>query len=166
MKHAFFSDTFIVWVEHDDFTQASLDEFTEKVNITFCKALKRRIPLRGVVSRGKAIMDAANKLYLGMPLVEAARNESVQEWLGISFGNTCKGSWFFNMRQTSIPYNAHIKVGREDEISGLVLDWPKWWREHEANSAIEIIEAMNANPAYSRYYDNTIEFVRYSEHNS
>ena len=163
LKHAFFSDTFILWVEYDNFTQATLDGFAERVNIIFCEALKRKIPIRGLVTRGKAIMDEENKLYLGLPIVEAARTESVQEWLGISLGNSCKGSVFLNIQDTTIPYDAHIKEGKENTVSELVLDWPKWWREHESISALQIIDEMNTDPKYSKYYDNTKRFVLYSE---
>lgn len=163
LKHAFFSDTFILWVEYDGFTQATLDGFTEKANIIFCEALKRKIPLRGIISRGQAIMDEENKIFVGLPIVEAAKTEPVQEWLGISLGNSCKGSVFLNMRDTCIPYDAHIKEGRKNAISGLVLDWPKWWREHESDSALSIIEDMNSESKYTKYYDNAKDFFRYSE---
>ena len=114
MKHAFFSDTFILWVEDDSFFEPRFGGFYEWCIRIFIEATKRGIPLRGAISRGQAIMDDENKIYLGEPLVEAAKLESMQSWLGITLGLSCR------MVQPSevfclLPYHKHLK----QEVSGI-----------------------------------------------
>ena len=162
LNHAFFSDTFMLWVEHDDFTQATLGGFLEKCSIIFCEALKRKIPLRGIVSRGTAIMDEENKIYLGTPIVEAARAEPTQEWLGVTLAKSCEEFHLSDIRYI-LPYDKHIKEGQDMWVSKLALDWPRWWREQEIEKAQLIINSMDTEPQCHKYYENTNKFITYSE---
>ena len=52
LRHAFFSDTFLLWIEIDSFFKPLIGGFLEKCSIVFCEALKRGIPLRGTISVG------------------------------------------------------------------------------------------------------------------
>lgn len=74
--------------EIDSFLQPTMAGFLEKCCIIFCEALKRGIPLRGVVSCGMAIMDEESHIFLGRPLSEAAKAEAHQNWLGVRIGRT------------------------------------------------------------------------------
>ena len=163
LKHAFFSDTFIMWVEYDDFTDARMGGFLEKCSSIMCEAIKRRIPLRGVVSRGMAIMDDENQIFLGAPIAEAAKAESAQKWLGVTLAKSCAKFHSCDIA-TILPYTKHIKESNMALLSNLVLDWPRWWREHEKQDVNSLIDAMNVATGYSEYYDNTKAFVSYSSH--
>lgn len=169
MKHAFFSDTFIVWVEYKPVFMMSLAGFYEKCMRIFTEAIKRGIPLRGAISRGDAIMDDDNKLYLGKPLVEAARAESCQNWLGIALTASLQES-SLSEAWSLLPYDDHIKTDKakqyqEPLFTSAVLDWPKLWRNTEKDEVGPYIEKMNINEKFSSYYENTIKFVRYSAEN-
>ena len=63
LKNAFFSDTFIMWIEIDGPFNELLGGFFEKCSIIFCEALKRRIPLRGTISLGNSIMDEEKRFF-------------------------------------------------------------------------------------------------------
>lgn len=170
MKHAFFSDTFIVWVEYEQLFGMSLRGFYEKCMDIFIEAIKRGIPLRGAVSRGTAIMNEEKKLYLGQPIVEAARAEAAQNWLGIALTRSCQEAsvseaWLL------LPYTEHIKEsytkkGKDTVFTNCVLDWPKYWRDTQDGDVIPIIQEMNSNMAFSSYYDNAIKFINYSKENA
>lgn len=169
MKHAFFSDTFIVWVEYDELFGMSLRGFYEKCMDIFIEAIKRGIPLRGAISRGTAIMNEEDKLYLGKPIVEAARAETAQNWLGIGLTSSCQKA-ALSEAWLLLPYDEHIKEtfknnNREPLFTNCVLDWPKYWRKTQSEDVISFIEKMNDVPAFSLYYDNAVKFVNYSKEN-
>lgn len=172
MKHAFFSDTFIVWIEYEKLFGMSLRGFYEKCMEIFIEAIKYGIPLRGAISRGVAIMDEDKKLYLGKPIVEAAEAEIAQNWMGISLTRSCQEAsvseaWLL------LPYTDHIKEAyrtRQENkdvlFTNCVLDWPKYWRQTQDGDVVKLIQKMNINPSFSSYYDNAIKFVAYSEENA
>lgn len=169
MNHAFFSDTFIVWVEYYNLFGMSSHGFFEKCMEIFIEALKHGIPLRGAISRGSAIMDIQNNLYLGKPIVEAARAESAQNWLGIALTRSFQETTV-SEAHLLLPYHDHINekyIEKNKEILFVqaVLDWPKYWRNNENNSPIPYIQAMNTDANFSSYYDNAMKFVNYSLEN-
>ena len=169
LKHAFFSDTFIIWIELQQSFGMSLRGFYEKCMDVFIEALKQGIALRGAVSRGTAIMDEEKKIYLGKPIVEAARAESAQNWMGIALTKSCQESTV-SEAYLMLPYDKHIKQqsvgnGQEPLFTACVLDWPKHWRNTNEGNIIPLIQKMNADIRFSSYYDNAIDFVKYSEEN-
>ncbi len=170
MQHAFFSDTFIIWIEYEPIWGMSLRGFYEKCMDIFIEATKRGIPLRGAISRGLAIMDTERNIYLGKPIVEAARAEAAQNWLGIALTKSCKEA---NVSEAwlLLPYEKHIKENINTDVENIlftncVLDWPKHWRKTQKTDIIKQIDKMNHSKKFSSYYENTIEFVKYSEKNN
>ena len=183
MRHAFFSDTFIIWIEDIDRFGTRLGGFYEVCSEIFIEALKRRIPLRGAITQGSAIMDEEKKIYIGKPIVEAARLEASQNWLGVSLGLSC-GRIYPTEAQYLRYYTKQYKkelldkpIECEMEIEGEVgkaiigwgniassaaLDWPRHWKDTEKGNPIDIISEMNIDPKYSAYYENTIEFIKHS----
>lgn len=169
INHAFFSDTFIVWIECHDLFGMSSRGFFEKCMKIFIEALKYGIPLRGAISRGSAIMDSQNNIYLGKPIVEAAKAEVAQNWLGIGLTSSFQETTV-SETHLLLPYHDHIKekyMEKNKEILFVeaVLDWPKYWRNVEKDSPIPYIQAMNTDGNFSSYYDNAIKFVNYSFEN-
>ena len=169
LKHAFFSDTFIVWIEVIESFGMSLNGFYEKCMDIFIEAIKRGIPLRGAISRGTAIMNEEDKLYLGKPIVEAARAESAQNWVGVGLTASCQQA-SLSEAWLLLPYDGHIKdkiknESKEQLFNSCVLDWPKYWRKTQSDEVIPYIEKMNDDPSFSSYYDNAITFVNYSLEN-
>ena len=171
MHHAFFSDTFILWIEYEPFFEMSLRGFYEKCMDIFTEAIKNGIPLRGAISRGLAIMDCDNNIYLGKPLVEAAKAEHAQNWLGIALTKSCQEATLSEV-WALLPYEEHIKKEKIYDckkalFTNCVLDWPKYWRNtQEDDDIIKYINKMNRIKKYSSYYENTIEFIKYSYKNN
>lgn len=133
----------------------------------FCQAIISGIPLRGCVSTGLAVMDTYKSIYLGSPLVEAARGESEQNSMGIAFGKSFNNSHpVYN--DYFIPYLDHIKDECKDKnhLSPMVLDWARYWRESpdfKEYDLHECINKMNNNHKFSAYYDNAIKFFDFSD---
>lgn len=163
LKNCFFSDTFLIWIEIDPFLQPTMAGFLEKCCIIFCEALKRSIPLRGVISYGSAIMDEENHIFLGKPLAEAAKAEPHQNWLGVGLGRSVSTIHPMDAKYL-IPYCKHFKSPKEDLLSGWVLDWSSWWRENEKDDAAKFVNRMNTDTTFESYYKNCISFIEASRH--
>lgn len=131
----------------------------------FCQAIISGIPLRGCISTGLAIMDQEKSIYLGTPIVEAARGKTAQNAIGIAFGRSFNNSHpVYN--DYFIPYMAHIKEGKERYMSPMMVDWARYWRnspDYKNFSLKECIEKMNTDPSFSSYYDNAIRFFEFSK---
>ena len=133
----------------------------------FCEAVKVGIPLRGCISTGMAIMDKHQSIYLGKPLVEAARGEPAQNAIGVAFGRSFN-NYHPVYNRYFIPYLGHIKDNdkKSEFLSPMMLDWPQFWRGHSKYKDLSIadcISKMNTNPMFSSYYDNAIKFASFSE---
>jgi len=133
----------------------------------FCEAIKAGIPLRGCISTGMATMDKHQSIYFGRPLVEAARGEPAQNAIGVAFGRSFN-NYHPVYNRYFIPYLGHIKEDdpKAEFLSPMMLDWPRFWRDHygpENMSITECINKMNADPTFSSYYDNAIKFANFSE---
>ena len=166
LSHAFFSGTFLLWIEMDSFHKPLIGGFLEKCSIVFCEALKRGIPLRGTISVGTSIMDEENHIYLGKPLAEAAKAEPHQKWLGIAIGKSIVDS-IVQFHPTDmeylLPFCNHLKFESDPLLSNFVLDWFTYWNEYEDTDVQKIIESMNTEIAFDKYYKNTLLYVSASK---
>lgn len=166
LSHAFFSDTFLLWIEMDSFLRPLIGGFLEKCGIVFCEALKRRIPLRGTISVGTSIMDEENHIFLGKPLAEAAKAEPHQRWLGIAIGKLVVDliEQFHPMdMEYLLPFCNHMKYDSDPLLSDFVLDWFTYWNRNEDADVEEIIESMNTEKTFDSYYKNTLLYVMASK---
>ena len=133
----------------------------------FCSALTAGIPLRGCISTGIATMDKFNNIYIGKPLVEAAKGETERKSIGITYGKSfCHYHSIYN--DYHIPYLANIKNGyaASKYLSPMVLDWPRYWRrrsDFNTKSIENCIKQMNYDKQYAEYYENAINFSKFSE---
>lgn len=165
LHHAFFSDTFILWVEYDKLLQPRMGGFYEKCSTVFIEAIKKGIPLRGSIARGTAIMDEENRLFLGKPLAEAAKAEPAQQWLGIGITKSCEDIYPTEARYL-FPFEDHIKEGKESLLSIIVLDWARYFRRKEKDDPILYIDKMNTDDKFSKYYETTKKYVQLSKEHS
>lgn len=166
LSHAFFSDTFLLWIEMDSFLRPLIGGFLEKCGIVFCEALKRGIPLRGTISVGTSIMDEENHIFLGKPLAEAAKAEPHQRWLGIAIGKSVVEliEQFHPMdMEYLLPFCNHMKYDSDPLLSDFVLDWFTYWNKNEDADVKEIIESMNTEKIFDSYYKNTLLYVMASK---
>lgn len=162
MHHAFFSDTFILWVEYNEFLQPRMGGFYEKCCTIFIESIKKGIPLRGSIARGTAIMDENNKLFLGKPLAEAAKAEPAQQWLGIGITKSCENIYPTEARYL-FPFTEHIKEGKEELLSIVVLDWARYFRETEKDDPTPYIDKMNTDDKFSVYYEIAKKYIQLSK---
>jgi len=171
MRYAYFSDTLLFWIAY---RPAFVAPFLERCCGVFCEALRLGIPLRGSVVAGRCVLHKKTSTYLGNPLVEAARLEKAQEWVGVTLGVSARTIQFpFLMSQEPmiILGDPPLKVPPQEEsdkyrklVSGLVLDWPRYWRRMQVDTSSPDIRQQleELRTADLPKYDNAIRFTEHS----
>ena len=161
-EQAYFSDTILLWAPFEPFL---LRAFCEMCCALICKSIQIGLPVRGALSVGRAIMDRSKGAFLGAPLVEAARMEALQRWLGMSFCHSFSQEPFnrsFDARVVML-YSKHLKDEQARATPHLVLDWPRHWRQEGLGDLTAAVQALDTEPAFHEYYSNTLAFVSHSE---
>jgi hypothetical protein len=161
----YFSDTVLLWTRYHFM---GLKWFCRVCNEAFCALLELGMPVRGAITVGEAIMDKARRKYLGYPLVEAARVEKAQLWLGVSFGPSFAVDPFRSAfdSHACLVFTKHRKPGNSQLVPGLVLDWPRHWRDSGRPALWPLLNhGLSRNRKHAEYYRNTLDFVAWSERN-
>jgi hypothetical protein len=161
LEVAYFSDTILLWIPY---SLNYIGPFLSRCMAVFCHALRTGVPLRGSISVGPMVLNKSGNTYLGAPLVEAARLEKVQEWIGVTLGvSVCSNSPHIPINHMLVRiYDAPVTPDGGALLSGLVLDWPRWWRERFEDSASEyVLRLMMAGKEH--YHNNCLAFLKYSE---
>jgi len=106
-------------------------------------------------------------VFLGEPLVEVARTERTQEWIGASFGPSFSKPGFNDgfYLNTVLPYKSHYKDRTSDYATGMTVDWPRRWRESRKSDPRPVLRALDRDPTFSAYYEQTARFIDFSENN-
>ncbi len=137
------------------------DNFLDACNDLMCRGLEVGLPLRGAIAIGDAILEPTQNIFLGQPIVEAARLENGHRMIGTSF---CVSG----MNQTIPPryalqFDRHIKDTHRQIWGGAMLDWPRHWRKSRKTDLHHTIQALDTEPEHSGYYSNTHELIAYSQ---
>jgi hypothetical protein len=145
------------WMHHP----IPCDNFLDVCNDLMCRGLEVGLPLRGAIAIGEAALIPDRNIFLGQPIVEAARIESGQQFIGAGF---CKSA--LNQvvpARYALPFERHIKESHKDKWSGTALDWPRHWRSTRKWELSRVVAALNVDPKFSSYYENTLDFIEYSK---
>jgi hypothetical protein len=126
-----------------------------------CHSLEIGLPLRGALALGEAVLHRERGVYLGQPLIDAARMEHTQRIIGASFTRSFMDQ--IVPQRYLVPFDAHLKDVRDGLFQGNVLDWPRHWRATRKTEVREVIRALNAVPPATAYYDNTLRMVDASD---
>ncbi|SCK19169.1 hypothetical protein [Vogesella sp. LIG4] len=137
------------------------DNFLEVCNDLMCRGLEVGLPLRGAISIGEAVLDSSRSIFLGKPIIEAARLEAGQRLIGTSFCSSMVAQ--FIPQRFKISFDNHIKENYHSLFGGAMLDWPRHWRNTRKSDLREAISKLNTNEKYSEYYKNTLEMISFSE---
>jgi len=164
LGNAYFSDSLLFWT---DYSKMALPSFTQLVSEALCVGIETDLPLRGAIAVGEALLDPSTGVFLGVPLVEVARAERSQQWIGASFGPSFAKSGFndgFHLN-TVLPYKSHYKDPTSEYATGMTVDWPRRWRESRKSDPRSVLRGLDHDPAFSTYYDQTARFIDFSEAN-
>lgn len=162
VQHDSFSDTALMWAIFD---RARFWTFCDLISEFFCIALKNGIPLSGGISVGEAHMDKNKSIYVGRPMAEVNRVEKAQQWIGVSFGPSFMQEPFIHLfrKEHVLKFSEHRKPGKTGDVSTLVLDWPRKWREMYSESPIKKLHSLNRDSSHSKYYELAIKLCEKSE---
>ena len=164
IQSAYFSDTIIFWCKYDTFRMEVLLNCMKEV---ICKSIEIGLPLRGSVGVGQAKLLKEQGIFLGRPIISAARAEATQLSIGITLSKDfekepyCQGF----KADCILQYDKHLKENARDKVIPLVVDFPRHWRLNRKQSLSEAIKALDKKDEYSPYYKNTLNFVSFSEEN-
>ena len=160
--YAYFSDTIILW---HPLVPPFVDDFVTRCSSLICEALTMNIPLRGAITLGDAVLDRECDFFLGAPIIEAARVEKAQNWLGLTFGKTAMWSQFLaQIHGTAIiEYPPPAKEGLKAYVSPIVVDWPRRWRDKYGECPSAKLRELNRDPNYASYWENTVKFAEFSQ---
>jgi len=119
------------------------------------------LPLRRAIAVGEAQLDADTGVFLGWPLVEVARTERAQRWIGASFGPSFSKPGFSEgfYLHTVLPYKSHFKDPASEWATGITVDWPRRWRESRKTDPRPVVRALDRDQAFSDYYSQVARFV-------
>ncbi len=181
---AYASDTFLVWANYtwtelhdrktdelDKLSKDSMhdwlfqpipcDAFLETCNELMCRSLQVGLPLRGALAVGDAILDKERNIFLGQSIIDANLLERGQKFIGAgmcpSFANQTIPKRF------SLAFSQQLKKDATEKASGLVLDWPRHWRNTRSIDLKQVVRSMNADDGFSDYYQNTLASIEQSE---
>lgn len=136
------------------------DPFLDVCSEIMCHAIEIGLPLRGGISTGAAVLERDSNIYLGEPIIDAARIEHKHNFIGVSFHKNYDALAKFE--KYSLAYNKDFKDDPKGLLSGNVLDWPRYWRSTRGSDIARAIERIDNADHYSQYYKNTLRFVQYS----
>lgn len=157
---AYFSDTLLIWAPYHP---VAFQVLTDTILELFCRALMARLPLRGGIAFGDAIMDQQRRIYIGQPIVEAYGIESSQSWCGCSFGPSVSSHPQLFPATYYMPFEQQWKPGRHPTpAKGLALDWPRRWRELFSADDFYSVVAELRRPGFDHYWDLTTQFFEES----
>jgi hypothetical protein len=159
VQHAYFSDTIFMWVPLE---RVFADAFVSHCATFVCEALALDVPVRGVIALGEAVMDRASGTYIGMPIVESASCEKIQEWVGVVFAPSATWSPFLAEVHPNqvIEYDVPAKPNLKPELPPIALDWTRRWEEMHGYPAFKKIEEMIAREPHEKL-TNTLRFARF-----
>lgn len=151
----------IVYEHHDIYLT-----FLQTCMEFFCQSIVSGIPLRGCIATGPAMMNKEKSIFFGTSLVEAAHGEGARDSMGICFGKSFN-NYHPIYNDFFIPYYDNIKTDSKSTfISPMMLDWAKYWRNSDTFNQydfLDCINKMNTNTEFAKYYDNAINFFKFSE---
>lgn len=161
VRHAHFSDTIFLWVP---LVQHFIAPFMARCADMVCEALKLGLPLRGALAVGPAVMHSRTGTFVGAPVVEAARLEQSQHWLGVSLGASMLAADVSREFDPNLvlPYAVPFKKGRVRVFADLALDWPSRFRTRYGADPIDAVRAVDKSALHHIYYNNAVKFAEYS----
>jgi hypothetical protein len=121
------------------------------------------------MASGPAVMDTNRGIFLGEPIVDAARAESSQNCAGIGIARSWSKyySGALGRAEGLLEYADHIKKGRESVLVPIVLDWPRMWRDDERYQDLDLNTIFDtlSRPGYESYWQRTRDLVAFSAAN-
>lgn len=164
INYTYFSDTILLWTTAYN---THVSPFLARCSDLICEALRIRMPLRGSVCFGEAVLDKSTNTFIGRAIIEANDIEKNQKWIGATLGSAFALSELKEALSETLVvplYCEHFKPAMKLTFPYLTLDWVTRWKEKRYPDLLPILESLKENaPDINKvYYENTINFVHYA----
>lgn len=133
------------------------DDFLNMCCEVVCQCLEIGLPVRGAITMGEAVLHLDRSVFIGAPLVEAARLEKSQKLIGASIASSFAGQII--PPRFLVKMSGHFKNSVPENYSGYVLDWPRHWRKTRGDGLSLVIDAMDNDEIFSLFYENTKKLI-------
>ena len=123
LNRVVFSDTILMW--------APVGETMELLPSVLGQIMARAMgsmPLRAGLAFGDCVIDPANELYVGQPIIDAYHTERAQEWVGGAFHPSCwrrpglRDLLCKGYERSAVKYPVPVKAGAA--ALEYALNWP------------------------------------------
>ncbi len=84
LNRVIFSDTILLWAPDSE----TLEVLPHVLGQIVGSAVGS-MPVRAGLAFGECVIDPANEIYIGQPIIDAYRTEQAQEWMGGAFHASC-----------------------------------------------------------------------------
>ena len=117
-----FSDTVLFWAP----ATGAPDVLPMLLCFLVAKTLAE-MPLRIGIACGSCVIDPVNDIFIGVPIVDAYETESMQEWVGGAYHDSCEQlpgflEWLCN-KGTAVQYPVPVKPSTPRQLR-YALNWP------------------------------------------
>ena len=154
LNRVVFSDTILFW--------APAGQAMELLPHVLARIMGRSLetmPLRAGLAFGQCIIDPANELYIGQPIIDAYHTEQVQEWIGGAFHPSCwnrpglREALCGGRAPSAVEYAIPVKAdGRRGGMSlEHALNWPAQAGPEVSVSALAALEAQAPAAAQAKW---------------
>lgn len=126
LNRVVFSDTILFWAPAGDAI-----ELLPHVVAQIMGQSMSSMPLRAGLAFGECVIDPANELYIGQPIIDAYHTEQAQEWIGGAFHPSCwrhpglRDLLGKGYERSAVKYAVPVKAGRP--AGGVQLEYALNW---------------------------------------
>jgi hypothetical protein len=144
------SDTIMLWA-----TEKKVALLVRAVAHLVAQALGFGAPLRGCIAFGDCILDASRDIMIGYPLVEAARGEQSQDWIGV--GVLAAAAEALKGHQAVVQYAVPMHDGEHAITHALAWHWAE---DSPGDSRVYLARWKKQAPSGARgKYDRALAFI-------
>ncbi len=158
-----FSDTVLFWAP----ATGAMEVIAMNLCLLMSQALKFGLPLRVGLAFGECVIDSANDIYIGKPIVDAYETETRQAWMGGAYHPSCWNLPGFRERlcewRTAIRYDVPVKLANPGEEAGPSPEYALNWTLLADDDAMAILNAQKAAaPAEAKdKWDKALDFYQF-----
>ncbi len=161
LNRVVFSDTILWWAP-----EGETAEVLPHVIGQIMAGAVGSMPLRAGLAFGTCVIDPANEIYIGQPIIDAYHTEQAQEWMGGAFHSSCwtlpglRDALCSGYEGSAVEYPVPVKTGTPP--LAYALNWPAL---AAPDFSVDLLTAAEANappPAKlkwqnaRRFYDTVI----------
>lgn len=167
-QYVYFGDTLMLYLKIPSFNFYMIQSFVSKCTDLVCEALFMGIPVQGGIHFGTAVMHKPTMTFSGSAITGITQFQNKQKWIGAFLSNSFLIKEVRQLLEENMIVPGYYKQYEKDthvKYSQLTLDWISRWKSKGYPDIKETLERMmnSVEESYKPYYQNTIDFISFSE---